>query len=97
MPSGLFIQFPLVFLIVICPVSNMFEKNNLLEKQKEGIAIAVREGKYKGRKSIYINSFEQEYALYKERVLTKTALAKKLGVSRPTLDRMIKEYENNIQ
>lgn len=76
---------------------NEFERANLLERQKEGIAIAVREGKYKGRKSIYINSFEQEYTLYKERIFTKTALAKKLGVSRPTLDRMIREYENDMQ
>ena len=70
-----------------------FERANLLERQREGIAIAVREGKYKGRKSVYINSFAQEYTLYKERLLTKKALAEKLGISRPTLDKLIREYE----
>lgn len=73
---------------------NEFERANLLERQREGIAIAKREGKYKGRKSIYINTFAQDYALYKSRQLTKAALASKLGVSRPTLDKLIREYEN---
>lgn len=73
---------------------NEFERANLLERQREGIAIAKREGKYKGRKSIYINTFAQDYALYKSRQLTKAALAKKLGISRPTLDKLIREYES---
>ena len=74
---------------------NEFERANLLERQREGIAIAVREKKYKGRKSIHLESFPQEYALYKERKLTKSALAQKLGISRPTLDKKIREYEQN--
>lgn len=74
---------------------NEFERQNLLERQKEGIAIAKENGKYKGRKAIEIEDklFEEEYQKYMSREITKTELAKRLNVSRPTLDKMIKERE----
>ena len=37
---------------------NEFERTNLLERQREGIAIAKREGKYKGGKHKEISNFE---------------------------------------
>ena len=71
-----------------------FERENLLERQKEGIAIAKREGKYKGRKSIKCSDeFEQLYIKYKNREITKSEMAQGLAVSRPTLNKMINEYE----
>lgn len=72
---------------------NEFERANLLERQREGIAIAKTKGVYKGRKAIEIddNKFEIEYNRYMSREINKTELAKKLGVSRPTLDKMIRE------
>lgn len=72
---------------------NEFERTNLLERQREGIAIAKREGKYKGRKAIDIPDFEKQYTRYKARELNKVQLAKELGVTRPTLDKLIKEHE----
>ena len=71
-----------------------FERVNLLERQREGIAIAKREGKYKGGKQKTIPDFARHYERYRTRQTTKTALAAELHVSRPTLDRMIREYEN---
>lgn len=70
-----------------------FERQNLLDRQAEGIAIAKREGKYKGRKATTIDSeiWEREYARYKERKLNKVQLAKVLKVSRPTLDKLLKD------
>lgn len=71
-----------------------FERENLLERQREGIAIAKAAGKYKGRKAVEIDSevFQTEYSRYQSREINKGQLAAALGVSRPTLDRMIKEY-----
>lgn len=71
-----------------------FERANMLERQAEGIKIAKEQGKYKGRKPVEIDSvkFESEYERYLKREINKTELAKVLGVSRPTLDKMIKEY-----
>lgn len=74
---------------------NEFERTNLLERQREGIAIAVREGKYKGRKAVSVQNFGEEYARYKRREITKAALAQKLGISRPTLDKLIHEHEKS--
>lgn len=74
---------------------NEFERTNLLERQREGIAIAKEQGKYKGRKEIKVDNFEEYYSKYKNRELNKSQLAKELGVSRPTLDKLIKEHEEN--
>lgn len=73
---------------------NEFERTNLLERQREGIAIAKSEGKYKGRKAKEVDKkFKEQYTRYLNRELNKTELAKVLEVSRPTLDKLIKEYE----
>lgn len=73
---------------------NEFERTNMLERQREGIAIAKEQGKYKGRKEVKIDNFEEYYTRYLNRELNKTQLAKELEVSRPTLDKLIKEYKN---
>ena len=74
---------------------NEFERANLLERQREGIAIAKEQGKYKGRKEVKIDNFNKYYDRYMNREINKTQLAKELNVSRPTLDKLIKEYQNN--
>ena len=73
---------------------NEFERMNMLERQREGIAIAKRNGKYKGRNAVTVPDFGQYYDAYMTRQVTKSQLAKQLGISRPTLDRLIKEYED---
>ena len=72
---------------------NEFERANLLERQREGIKLAKEQKKYKGRKAIKIDNFENYYNRYKNREFNKTQLAKELGVSRPTLDKLIENYE----
>lgn len=69
-----------------------FERDNLLERQKEGIALAKAEGKYKGRKSKELpENFKTLYDQYKNREITKGKLAELCGVSRPVMDKLIKE------
>ena len=70
-----------------------FERANLLERQREGIAIAKREGKFKGKqiKQIDDSIFNNLYAEYQARKITKTELARQLNISRPTLDKLIKD------
>ena len=74
---------------------NEFERQNLLERQREGIEIAKREKKYKGRKEIKVNEeqFTELLERYKTRQITKVKFAELLKVSRPTLDKLIKERE----
>lgn len=70
-----------------------FERQNLLERQAEGIAIAKREGKFKGGqvKKIDEQVFSKHYADYKLRKINKTQLAAALQISRPTLDKLLKD------
>ena len=75
---------------------NEFERENILERQREGIAIAQKAGKYKGRKKVSVKDFRKYYERYMRRETTKSDLAKELKVSRPTLDRMIKEYKEEV-
>ncbi|WP_045523099.1 recombinase family protein [Neobacillus niacini] len=72
---------------------NEFERANMLERQREGIAIAKAEGKYKGRKEVAVVDFEKHYQRYMNREVSKSQLAKELEVSRPTLDKLIKEHQ----
>ncbi len=83
-----------LMLTVIAAIAE-FERENLLERQREGIAIAKKEGKYKGRtvKKITDSVWDEYYSQYKERKLNKVQLAEALGVSRPTLDKLLKERQ----
>ena len=70
-----------------------FEREQILERQREGIAIAKRAGKYKGRqvKRIDDQKFQECYNQYMKRIISKTQLAKELEISRPTLDKLLKD------
>lgn len=70
-----------------------FERSMILERQREGIAIAKREGKYKGRKKIIIDNIEEYYQSYMTRKSSKSKIAVELGISRNTLERLFKEHE----
>lgn len=80
-------------MVTVIGAINEFERQNLLERQREGIAIAKREGKFKGRQVIAIDDikFNKQYELYKSREITKAQMAKNLNISRPTLDKLFKD------
>ena len=66
-----------------------------MERQREGIAIAKKEGRYKGRNKIVVPGIEEYYNRYMTRQATKTQIAKELKISRCTLDRLFQEYKIN--
>ena len=67
-----------------------FERTLMLQRQKEGIAIARAEGKYKGRaEKQRPENWKELYNAYMQRGMTATALAKACGVSRPVLYKWI--------
>lgn len=73
---------------------NEFERTNLLERQREGIVIAKRDGKYKGgtEKMVDLELFNKNLGKYIDGEITKSVFAENIGVSRPTLDKLIKKY-----
>ena len=72
-----------------------FERSMILERQREAIAIAKREGKYKGRKAVSVPNIGTYYDKYMRRKGTKVSIAHELGISRTTLDKLFREYERS--
>lgn len=73
---------------------NTFERENMLERQREGIAIAKEEGKYMGRKEIdYPANWAEVYGKYKTRDLTGTKAMELLGLKRNTFYKLVKDFE----
>lgn len=62
-----------------------FERALILERQREGIAIAKAAGKYKGRKPLADASLAERAREMLQTVRSKSEVAKALGVSRTTL------------
>lgn len=69
-----------------------FERDMILERQREGIAIAKAAGKYKGRKEIIVPNIGEYYERYMSRQGTKVSIAAELGISRTTLDKLFRNY-----
>lgn len=70
------------------------ERENIRQRQAEGIAIAKAQGKYKGRVAKEIDSelFAENMGKFKRGEINKGEFASGIGVSRPTLDKMIRKY-----
>ncbi len=85
-PSG-------VLMLTMIGAIAQFERENILERQREGIAIAKREGKYRGGQIKKIDGalFEKLKAEYTGRKINKRQFAEQLCISRPTLDKILKE------
>lgn len=67
------------------------ERENIRRRQREGIEIAKAQGKYKGgtKKTVNNRVFERGLHMYQTGAITKEEFAKKLGVSRPTLNKLL--------
>lgn len=80
-------------MLTVIAAINEFERQNLLERQKEGVEIAKREKRFKGGQPKKIDDavFNAAYEKYKNREMNKTELAAALKISRPTLDKLLKE------
>lgn len=70
-----------------------FEREIMLERQKEGIAKAKEEGKYKGRKPMP-TEIEKAVAMYIETGVSKAWIAKKLGIGDATVYRIAKKLRS---
>jgi putative DNA-invertase from lambdoid prophage Rac len=68
-----------------------FENNRRKERQKQGIRAAQQEGKYTGRKSVINQTLIQKVKNLKEnKNLSVTEIARLIGVSRPTIYKVLK-------
>lgn len=86
------------FMLTVFGAMAELEREQILQRQKEGIAAAKEAGKYKGRKPIEVDEEllkDIHNKWYKNEITTAHAI-KKLGVSRNTFYRRMWEYEDEM-
>ena len=81
------------FMLTIFAALAEFERENLLERQAEGIAVAKSEGRMNGRPQKAVDTFEMVYLDCKAGKISASAGARKLGISRSTWYRKARKYE----
>jgi len=69
------------------------EREKLRIRQAEGIAIAKGKGKYRGRKPIRRDNFNEIYKRWKNHEMTAVKAAKMLSLSKSTFYRTVREVE----
>lgn len=83
------------FMLTVFGAVAQLERDYLKDRQKEGIAIAKTEGKYKGRKKIEPDkNFEKVYNQWKNEEITAVKAMELLNLKRNTFYRRVKEYED---
>jgi len=76
---------------------NEFERANMLERQREGIAIAKSKGVYKGRKEIEKpEGWNEVYTQWKRRELTATKAMEMLRLKRNTFYKLVGEENGDL-
>lgn len=81
------------FMLTVFGAVAELEREYILQRQKEGIAIAKKEGKYQGRRKIVRDEFKQVYDLWKNHKLTGMEAMKKLNMKKSTFYRRVSELE----
>ena len=79
------------FVLTIFGAVAQLEREYLLQRQKEGIAIAKQAGKYKGRKPLERPEFEAVVSLWQKGEITAVEAMRRLKISKTTFYRIIRE------
>ena len=72
---------------------NEFERQNLLDRQREGIAIAKQQGKYRGRPPKVYPDFERIAARWQKGEITAVQAMKQLGMSKTRFYERVKRLK----
>lgn len=81
------------FMLTVFGAMAQLERDCILQRQKEGIAIAKEAGKYKGRQPIAVDedSFREQCHLWRSGEITATEAMKRLNLKPNTFYRRVKE------
>jgi DNA invertase Pin-like site-specific DNA recombinase len=87
------------FMLTVMGAMAEMEREYILDRQREGIALAKAQGKYKGRKPIEVNGkvFNEYYPSWKHGQLKAVEFMRKLNVKKTTFYKIIQEYEQQQQ
>lgn len=84
-----------MFMLTIFGAVAQLERDYIKDRQKEGIAIARTEGKYKGRRAIeYPKQWDKYYKMMKEGSIKGIDVMKILDLKKTTFYKLIKEYKS---
>lgn len=83
------------FMLTVFGAVAQLERDYILQRQKEGIAIAKANGKYQGRKKIQNDRFDEIYEKWKNNEMTAVQAMKLLNYSKTTFYRRVKEMKEN--
>jgi DNA invertase Pin-like site-specific DNA recombinase len=78
------------FMLTIMGAMAELERENILERQAEVIAIAKAEGRFNGRPKVEIENFEELYSNLKKNKLSVSKICKTNGIARSTWYRKVK-------
>ena len=79
------------FMLTVFGAVAELEREYILQRQREGIAIAKANGVYKGRKSLQPPEFEKVTAKWRNVQITAAEAMRQLGMSKSTFYRRVKE------
>ena len=79
------------FMLTVVGAVAELEREYILQRQREGIAIAKANGVYKGRKSLQPPEFEKVTAKWRNGQITAAEAMRQLGMSKSTFYRRVKE------
>ena len=79
------------FMLTVFGAVAELEREYILQRQREGIAIAKEQGKYKGRKPIVAPEFEQITAKWRSGAITAAEAMRTLHMSKTTFYRRVKQ------
>ncbi|HPZ10686.1 MAG TPA: recombinase family protein [Candidatus Eremiobacteraeota bacterium] len=87
------------FMLTVFGAIAELERGYILDRQKEGIEIAKKEGKYKGRKPITIHNeaWESLYKQWKAGDITATKFMNTVNLKANTFYRKVKAYEEGVK
>lgn len=86
--------------IILEVVTSMAEQEriNILQRQKEGIAIAKAKAKHLGRPKIPLPSnWTEQYKLWKQGEIRSVDFMKAVNMKKPTFYKKLKEYESSLK
>ena len=84
------------FMLTVFAALSQLEREQLKQRQREGIEIAKAQGKYTGRKPIPIDwdKFSKLYGEWKSKSITGRDFMRRMGMSVNTFYRRVHEYES---
>lgn len=82
------------FMLTIFGAVAELEREYILQRQREGIAIAKQQGKYTGRKPIEAPEFEQVTAKWRNGTITAVEAMRQLHMTKTTFYRRVKQNKN---